>query len=322
MVSETRCTDSEGCVISASLSAGQVWLITGASGLLGHHLCAYLVERGQSVIGLRGVHPINVESCEDIQCNLRDRGAVRDIILRRRPQFAVHAAGVTSVDDCEREWARAEDLHVHATSEVVLAMREIGGHSTVISTDHLWGGRVAMVAENEIVAPMNVYARTKAAGENATLAADPEALVIRTNFFGGGRPWRRSLSDWLFEELHSSRKVNAFHDVFFTPIAIPLLCELLVKLISDRTKGILHLAGGERISKYQFAIDLAEHFGFDTSLIASASIETANLSAPRPRDMSLNTDKAAKLLGAPLPSLAQSFNSLRTHNQHNFILGA
>lgn len=289
------------------------WLVTGASGLFGHVLCGRLREAGKSVVALGRRHAVGVAGICDASVDLTDLAALEPAVSGWAPDVVLHMAGLTSVDACEADPGLADLLHRQAT-EVLAGWAALHDKSFVyISTDHLWDGTVPMVTETTPPAPMNVYARSKLAGETAALAAMDSALVIRTNFFGPGRPWRSSLSEWVLAALRENRPITAFSDVYFTPISTPLLADALLSLVSAGGAGVFHVAGGERLSKYDFATTVADVYGYPQANIAAASIDSAGLRAPRPKDMSLSTDKAAAFLGYVMPDVRTSLNAARKH---------
>lgn len=286
------------------------WLITGASGLFGHAMVETLVRRGYSVVALRGIHPVNVPNVREFGLDITDERATREIIAASGAKVIVHAAGLTNVDECERNPKAAQRSHVEGTRNVVAAATDAGARLVYISTDHLWDGTQSFVTEETPPYPINEYARTKLEGERIALQAPMPTLSIRTNFFGNGRPWRKSFSDWILECLASGSALNMFTDAYFTPIALHHLTELLVDLVSRGETGILHVAGSERLSKYDFAVALAKAAGYPQSNIKRASVATYGLAAPRPRDMSLDTSRVARILGRSMPTTAEGIDAL------------
>lgn len=284
------------------------WLIAGASGLLGVRLARHLLALGREVVALHWKHPLPKNLAPfGLQIDLLDGNDVcRRVIYDIAPNVVINCAGLTNVDQCENEPDQAALLNTHLAGRIAEASNKQGCRFVQISTDHLWDGTRPLVAEDVPPQPINVYARTKAAGEIAVRQAHPQALVVRTNFFGPSLPWRKSFHDWLTEQLSEGRVINAFSDVFFTPVASDLLSAMIVELVDRNVSGVLNLAGGERISKYDFALGWAEQLGLDKSLIRAGSVEDGNLAAPRPHDMSLDCSKAAAILGRPMPSLQES----------------
>ena len=134
--------------------------------------------------------------------------------------IVVHAAGMTSVEECEAKPDLARHINVDLAGNVAKACAKLGLPLIHISTDHLFSGEMPFLAETSPVTPVNVYGRTKAEAELQVLEAHPLALVIRTNFYGWGTSYRRSFSDVIIETLRSGRELNLFKDVFYTPILV------------------------------------------------------------------------------------------------------
>jgi len=71
------------------------------------------------------------------------------------------------------------------------------------------------------------------------------------------------------------------------------LAERILKLVEKRITGVIHIAG-ERLSRYEFAVMLAEELGADRMLVKPIEMKDAKLVARRPRDSSLDTSKASE----------------------------
>jgi dTDP-4-dehydrorhamnose reductase len=293
------------------LDPAQTWLIIGAAGRLGYQLCRHLAASGVAVCGHVHEHGIEDLAIREVRADLADGDAVARLVGDNGARIIVHTAGLTDVDGCEAHPDDARRLHVDATVNLARAAQRAGARFIYISTDHLWDGTRAMVDEETPTAPMNVYARTKRDGEIAASAECRDALVLRTNIFGRGRPWRPSFSDWIERGLRERRTLTMFTDVYFTPIAMELLCPIIVEMTRRGACGLYHAAGGERLSKCDFARRLADSFGYDPAPIVPVSVAGVALTAPRPNDMSLSTHKIARFLGRPMPDCRESLNALR-----------
>ena len=182
-------------------------------------------------------------------------------------------------------------------AHVAQACAALGISLVHISTDHLFSGEQALLAENSPTSPVNVYAQTKAEAEIRVLDTHPRALVARTNFFAWGPNYRRSFSDMIIESLRAGEELTLFEDVFFTPILVEVLVEATHNLVAMNSEGIFHLVGDERISKYDFGQKMADKFGLDSSLIKPGSLSDQESLVSRPHDMSLSNRKASNLLG-------------------------
>ena len=227
--------------------------------------------------------------------------------------IVVHAAGYTSVEACEAKPDLARHINVDLAGNVAKACAKLGLPLIHISTDHLFSGEMPLLAENSPVIPVNEYGRTKAEAELRVLDDHPHALIIRTNFYGWGTSYRRSFSDVIIASLRSGKELNLFTDVFYTPILVETVARAAHDLIDTKATGIVNIVGDERISKFEFGIRIAEEFGLDASLIKPGLLADQVALVQRPRDMSLSNQKACKLLGKQLGSVAE--NLARLHQQ-------
>ena len=87
---------------------------------------------------------------------------------------------------------------------------------------------------------------------------------------------------------------------------------MAVELILRDASGIFHVAGGERLTKYAFALQLAEVFGYTRDTIRSISVKDFPFRARRPEDMSLSSKKAEQYLGIHIPVAKDGLNRLRS----------
>ena len=292
-------------------------LITGGAGLLGlnwglvaresHSVTLALHRRAVSLPGVCTRH-----------LPLDDGGAILGALDEIRPSLVVHTAGMTSVEECERNPELARYVNTELAQGVAQACGQAGLPLVHISTDHLFAGDVPQVDENHAVSPRNVYARTKAEAESRVLDACPDALVVRTNFYGWGPSYRRSFSDSIIGSLRSGDAVTLFDDVFYTPILIEALVRAIQDLVALRARGIYHVVGDERISKYDFGLRLARHFQLDPSLIGRGALSDQRGLARRPPDMSLSNHKARGLLGRQLGGVDEHLARLYQQEQDGF----
>lgn len=285
-------------------------LITGVSGLLGLNLTLLARDR-HAVSGCFFSHAVSIAGVETFPADLAQAGVAEKIIDRVGPDAILHTAGLTSVDGCEEAPALARRLNV----DVAGALARVAGERQIrlvhLSTDHLFAGTSAWHDESEPPAPINTYAQTKAEAEQVVQQVCPHALIVRTNFYGWGPPFRASFSDWILAAMRRGEELRMFTDVFFTPILINDLCEAILEIAAAGASGLYHVAGSDRLSKHDFAQRLAEVFEVAHPQIRPASVEEAPLRARRPKDMSLRSDKVARLLGRRMPAIGEGLARLR-----------
>jgi dTDP-4-dehydrorhamnose reductase len=285
-------------------------LITGISGLLGLNVAVRARARF-TVSGCYAAHPVVLPGVETAAVDVRSADGFRRFVERVRPDVVVHTVGMSSVDTCESDPGLAQELNVDAAQVVARAARAAGARLVHVSTDHLFDGERAYRREDDPLAPMNAYAKTKAEAEAVVLREHPEALVVRTNFYGWGTSVRMSFSDWILRALHAGEPLTMFTDVYFSPLFVDDLTDATFTLLERGVGGVVNVAGGERLSKYEFAMCTAEVFDLPAGKVRATSVERAALRAQRPKDMSLDVTRAVAALGRPMPSARDGLRRLR-----------
>lgn len=289
-------------------------LVTGGSGLLALNWA--LAMRSSNTVTL-GFHHREV-ALADVKTRKIDLESVDGLVRELEvinPQVVVHAAGLTNVEECENNPQIAQHINVELAVNIAQACARSRLPLIHISTDHLFTGESPLVDENGIVAPVNVYARTKAEAEHRVRDAHPQALVIRTNFYGWGTSYRRSFSDFIIEMLRSGKQLTLFKDIFYTPILIEALVQTVHELVDLHAEGIFNVVGDERISKYDFGLRIAERFNLDADLIRPGLLGDMSMLVQRPFDMSLSNQKACTILQRKLGGTVEHINRLYAQEQ-------
>lgn len=271
-------------------------LITGGSGLLGLNWALGLRDRYAVTLALheRAVGPVGVDTR---RIDLDSVAGLARALENAQPHVVVHTVALTDVDECDRKPEAAWHVNVQLAANVALACAKLQLPLVHVSTDHLFRGDASFLDERHPTEPVNVYGRTKAEAEARVLEAHPQALVIRTNFYGWGPRYRRSFSDVIIGALRSGNRVTLFTDVLYTPIIADAVARTAHNLIDRGAGGIFHVTGDDRISKYEFGLKLADQFDLDAGLISPGLLSEAALPVPRPRDMSLSNKKVRDSLG-------------------------
>lgn len=284
-------------------------LITGGSGLLAINWALAIRESYVVTLGLhqRDISLANVETC---QIDLGSSNHLERLFETIRPQIVIHAAGFTSVEQCESHPDLARHINVELAVNVARTCAKLSVPMVHISSDHLFSGKEALVDETYPTAPINVYGQTKAEAESLVLEACPHVLVIRTNFYCWGPSYRRSFSDIIIESLRSSRELILFKDVYYTPVLIETLAHAVHELIDLKAHGIYQVVGDERISKYEFGIKIAEQFNLDSRIIKPGCLIDQTALIQRPHDMSLSNNKTCNMLGRRLGGVKEHISRL------------
>lgn len=290
------------------------YLVSGVSGLLGINLALQWADQHE-VIGIYHQHSLQEVPFRTLKADLSQPGEARRIIEQERPEVVINCAALANVDECEKNPRLAQRLNTDLPGELAKVTSEEDILLIHISTDAVFDGKKGNYTETDQPNPINLYARTKLEGEYRIFATNSTALIARVNFYGWSMDGKRSLSEWIFNNLSIGKQINGFTDVIFCPLLVNELVELFMNTIEKKLHGLYHIVSSECLTKYDFACRLARQFGFDENLIIPSSWSTAGLTAVRSPNLLLRTDKLASDLGNPMPEIAGGLK--RYHQQYN-----
>ena len=284
--------------------------MTGASGLVGAHVARQAAGRFDT-LGLfqtfRPPHfPSRLESLD-----LTDASAVRAMLEAFRPDVLVHCAALTDADRAQREPELARRLNVDATATLAQSARQFGVKLVFLSTDLVFDGRKgAPYVEEDPPQPLSLYGRTKLDAERIVRAAGDRWVIARTSLVVGPSPrGERSLDEKLGLALRTGRRVRLFVDEFRCPISVFDLAAAVLELADSPANGVFHLAGSERLSRWEIGMRIARRFGWHPAAIKAASTHDVPMNPPRPADLTLDNSRARSVLKTRLRGLTEMLES-------------
>lgn len=274
-------------------------LVTGGSGLLGHKLVGELLSGGHEVVALynRREVPLSHGALRKVRLDIVDSVALEDLILKVKPDAVVHAAAYTDVDGCEVNRDYAWKVNVEATRSVVRASGVVKPFLVYISTDYVFDGEKGPYREDDTPNPINYYGLTKLVGEEIVKSSGVLHAIIRPSAIYGLGSGKLNFAVFVADRLSRGEAVKALTDQYVSPSLNTLLAKAVVEVIEARHRGVLHIAG-ERMSRYEFALRVAEVLDLPKDLVVKAEMKDLRWRARRPKDSSLDTSKARRLLKA------------------------
>jgi dTDP-4-dehydrorhamnose reductase len=284
-------------------------LVTGASGLLGVNLALEAAEN-HTVFGLVNRQPLQTDRFQVIQEDLLRPGAIEKVLDLTQPDWVIHCAALAIVDACEADPEKVRKVNTEIPTRLAEHVSKSGARLLHISTDAVFDGETGNYREEDSPNPLSVYARTKLEAEKAVRDVNPNALIARVNFVGWSVNGNRSLSEFFFNNLQIGKSVMGFTDVFFCPLLANDLAHLLLKMLVKKMSGLYHVVSRENISKYEFALRLAERFKLRKELIIPTPVAESGLKAARSPYLTLNTDRLRTDLGEDLPDIQSCLDGL------------
>ncbi len=272
-------------------------LVLGATGMLGSVLVPYLDSRQYTVL----TH--GHSNAAQFGADLRHYDETKALINKTSPDVIINLVGLTSVEECEDNIRLAYSINTRVVENIASAICSLKTQSYLvhISTDQLYDGP-GLHCENDVTITNN-YGMTKYAGELAASSVD--SAILRTNFIGrSSNNKRESLTDWVFKSCVEGRDVFVIDDVFFSPLSMITLSEMIDLVVNSRLLGTFNIGSKDGMSKADFDFLFAERLGLPTSKMSRIAISKADfLRAYRPKNMCMQLSKIESELGIKLPTL-------------------
>jgi dTDP-4-dehydrorhamnose reductase len=270
----------------------KVW-ITGSRGLIGNELVrqAPLAAPGWEIIGLTR-EPFD----------LTNYPALRAAFQHDLPDLVIHCAAISRSPVCQAQ----PDLAWTTNYGVTVCLADLATNIPflLLSSEQVFDGSNGPYDESSPVHPVNVYGETKAAAEQFVLA-NPRHTVVRLALTYGQSPaGDRAFNEEMVRAWQRGETLRLFTDEFRCPIPAPVVARALWELTRQDQPGLYHLAGAERLSRFQIGQLLAARPGRYQDLIQPA-LRKDYQGPPRPADLTMICAKIQKLLSFPLPGLSQ-----------------
>jgi dTDP-4-dehydrorhamnose reductase len=272
-------------------------VVTGSSGLLGRIL-VNLLKNDYEVIGI-DKHALTNEP-DALALDITQTPGALESMVKLRPSVVVHTAAETNVDLCETDHEHARMINVEGTANVAEACAKSGAKMIFISTDYVFDGTKGNYSEIDQPNPISFYGLSKLEAERIVIFKLPNALVMRASVLYGWHPSKLNFGTWVINGLRKRQTLRVVKDHINSPTLANNLAMAIRVAIERGSEGLLHVAGSERISRFDFARKIAKSFDLDESLLVPVEMRDLNWVAKRPRDSSLDVAKAEKELGIQL----------------------
>lgn len=200
--------------------------VTGTTGRVGAALANHLASRHEVIALPRSV------------CDLANSDSLNATLEALDCDVFINPAALTSLEACEDDPRLAMRVNSAAPGKIALWAANRGVRMIHFSTDYVFGGETtALLTEQVVPKPINVYGRSKLAGEHAVLTHSGN-LVIRVSWVFG--PEKPSFVDQIFDAAHAGQALAAVADKFSRPTFTTDLAGWVAELIDAGTSGIVH----------------------------------------------------------------------------------
>lgn len=314
-----------------------VWII-GNRGMLGQELSRTVEGQGIPAVGsdqevsildvnalrafARGI--LSPHSIDTISHSERHRqklpGSGLETSAAADPHiWIVNCAAYTAVDKAEDEPERCFALNAEGPKNIARVAEELGAGLLHISTDYVFDGQGIRDAtgnlrpyrEEDPVAPVGVYARSKAEGETAVLNTCSRAVILRTAWLYG--KYGNNFVFTMLRLMNDRDVVRVVADQRGSPTWAADLAQAILTVLRapTHTYGIYHFTNGGECTWYEFACEI-HRLGRTYGLILRdckvepISTDQYPTKARRPAYSVLSKEKIQKIYGVPIPRWQES----------------
>lgn len=280
-------------------------LITGGTGLLGHHL-QQLAPPQVSITScyLPAEEPLSSPLPFPAQpLDITDLSSVSRLFHQFLPDVVIHTAAQGSIDWCEEHQPLARAINIDATLHLIDLCRRHHTHFIFISTNAVYNGLTPYAKETDTPHPLNFYGASKLTVEEALAADSVFSTILRPNLMYGW-PYPGGRDNQVTRVIYSLRQslpIKIVADTWFSPVSANFMSRVIWHCALEHLSGLFNVGGSDRMTLFTLSELTAQIFQLDPALLIPVSINDIP-AAPRAIDTSFSTDK----LTAQLSFSAQS----------------
>ncbi|MDZ7649818.1 MAG: SDR family oxidoreductase [Cytophagales bacterium] len=276
-------------------------VVTGANGLLGYKLIQLLNTKTDINLIATARKKANdlPQGVPFFELDIANHDQTLEVLTTTKPDVVISAAAMTQVDQCETERETCWMTNVVGIENLVEGCDKIKCHLVHVSTDFIFDGSHGPLDESAVPNPVNFYGESKLAGEQVIQKSKLNWAILRTVLVYGVTPdlSRSNIVLWVKKSLEEGKTINVVNDQWRTPTLAEDLAMGCYLAASKKATGIYHISGEEMLTPFDIAMQTAEHFKLDKSLIKPANSSTFKQPAARPPKTGFIITKAKRELG-------------------------
>jgi dTDP-4-dehydrorhamnose reductase len=285
-------------------------LLLGKNGQVGWELQRSLAPLGEVLALDRN----STSHCGDLS-NLE---GLAETVRVFRPQVVVNAAAYTAVDKAESDPNTAHVVNAMAPEVLSRACAAMDALLVHYSTDYVFDGSGQTPwVESDATGPLNVYGRSKLAGEQGIAKQGARHVIFRTSWVYGTEGG--NFAKTMLRLAQEREKMAVIDDQFGAPTGAALLADITVLSLqhSNALSGIYHLAAAGETTWHAYAsyvLKTAKQFKPDLAYKVKevAAVPTSEFPTPaqRPLNSRLNCNKLQLALQCQLPDWQKGVDTM------------
>lgn len=246
-----------------------------------------------------------------LKLDITKKKEVERVFRKVNPDVVILTAAYSHVDGAQERKRFAHRVNVGGVEHVVNECREHTAKLIFLSSAYVFDGKKGNYKEDDTPRPINYYGKTKLEGERIISGALNDYIIVRTTWVYDIGYDDKNFAVRVLNTLKRGEAMRVPRDQYGNPTLARAIAYAIEEMVLRNKKGIWHIAGRDRMTKYEWAVRLAKHFGLNPSLIEPVTTKSFGALARRPLKGDLNIEKARSELLAGMLSLKESLHKLR-----------
>lgn len=223
-------------------------LVIGPNGQLGSELVKTFIRDDWKVISISH-EQMPVENAE----------LVNALLKANKVDWVINTAAFHKLDECEKDIPKSYLINSYGASNVARVASDLGMRSVFISSDYVFSGEVderSSYKESDQASPINVYGHSKLAGEIATLASNPNNVVVRiSSVFGstGSSGKGGNFIESILKKARNHDDLKVIDDIRMSPTYAVDAALTILRALNQDYSGVLHAANANSASWFELA---------------------------------------------------------------------
>ena len=272
-------------------------LITGGNGQLG--ACLYNSFHGS----YNTIKTSLKRSDNSYQLDVTNSKQVESVLIEEKPDIIINCASYNGVDKCESDKIKARNVIVDGLANIIKFSNR-NSFIIHISSDYVFSGSKRSYSELDMPSPVNYYGKLKLESENMLIGSNKKYAIVRPNvLFSSAIDNKSNFLRWVVRNLKYQKNIDVVDDQVSNPTPVELLRDIIESIMLLNSEGVFNIGTADSISRYDFALKIAEKFGYDSKLINNVKTDDLKQLAVRPRTTFLNFDKVVEKLDVDIYSV-------------------
>ena len=292
-------------------------MITGAEGQLGKALQIGLTDKFNILSTTRQPTQLAKNQRNVQKLDITDKENISNVLESFKPDIIINCAAYTNVDGSEINKDLAHQVNVEGLRNLI-QLSDINTYLIQISSDYVFDGDSGPYSEDEHTFPVNYYGKTKLEAENILRGTRRKWAIFRPNVLYSSDLFSKgNFFAWVYRSLLKKDSISVVTDQISNPTFNLQIVRAIFQCIIMDFEGILHIGSDDYMSRYEFALEIAKVFGFDSTLITK--IDTDSLTqkvksyiAKRPLHSGLVVNKIEKELNTSSHSTNYNLKLLKS----------